>query len=257
MCELFGLTGPDEITVNKYLKTFVSHSPDHPNGWGLALFRGKEISLEKEPAAAFKSSYLKARLKTPVSAANIMAHIRFATRGHMEYENCHPFVRRDNSGRAWTFMHNGTIFDCPLLDSYVHTQSGQTDSERILLYIIDQINSEIEKMGHALKDRERFNVIDRVVLDITEHNKVNFMLYDGSMFYVHKNLEDSMYVKQIGRSLLFATAPLDDETWEPVELCRLKAYKNGRPVFSGTAHQNEYFNNPEDMKLIFLDYALL
>ena len=37
MCELFGLTGPDEIVVNEYLETFASHSVDHPNGWGIAL----------------------------------------------------------------------------------------------------------------------------------------------------------------------------------------------------------------------------
>ena len=145
MCELFGLTGPDEIVVNEYLETFASHSVDHPNGWGIALFCGKEVNIEKEPVAAYRSSYLKERLRTPLRASNMMAHIRFATRGHMAYENCHPFVRHDASGRAWTFMHNGTIFNCPLLSKYLYTQSGQTDSERILLYMIDQINAEIEK----------------------------------------------------------------------------------------------------------------
>lgn len=257
MCELFGLTGPDEIVVNEYLETFAGHSVDHPNGWGIALFCGKEVNIEKEPVAAYKSSYLKERLRTPLRASNMMAHIRFATRGHMAYENCHPFVRHDASGRAWTFMHNGTIFNCPLLSKYLYTQSGQTDSERILLYMIDQINSETEKQGRALKDSERFDVIDRVVLDITAHNKVNFMLYDGSMLYVHDNLRGSLFVHRFERSLLFATTPLNSKKWEPVEPCRLQAYKNGRHVFSGTAHHNEYIENPEDMKLIFLDYAQL
>ena len=233
MCELFGLTGPDEIVVNEYLETFASHSVDHPNGWGIALFCGKEVNIEKEPVAAYRSSYLKERLRTPLRASNMMAHIRFATRGHMAYENCHPFVRHDASGRAWTFMHNGTIFNCPLLSKYLYTQSGQTDSERILLYMIDQINAEIEKQ------------------------KVNFMLYDGSMLYVHDNLRGSLFLHRLERSLLFATTPLNSKKWEPVEPCRLRAYKNGRHVLSGTAHHNEYIENPEDMKLIFLDYAQL
>ena len=229
MCELFGLTGPDEIVVNEYLETFASHSVDHPNGWGIALFCGKEVNIEKEPVAAYRSSYLKERLRTPLRASNMMAHIRFATRGHMAYENCHPFVRHDASGRAWTFMHNGTIFNCPLLSKYLYTQSGQTDSERILLYMIDQINAEIEKQ----------------------------MLYDGSMLYVHDNLRGSLFLHRLERSLLFATTPLNSKKWEPVEPCRLRAYKNGRHVLSGTAHHNEYIENPEDMKLIFLDYAQL
>lgn len=214
MCELFGLTGPDEITVNEYLRTFFSHSADHPNGWGIAVLTGAEANIEKEPVAAFRSSYLKERLKTPLRAANLMAHIRFATRGYMRYENCHPFMKRDISGRPWILMHNGTIFSCPLLNNYIYTQSGQTDSERILLY-------------------------------------------DGSMLYVHENLKGSLFVRHLGHSLMFATVPLDRTKWEPVEICRLKAYRNGRCVLTGTAHENEYIENPDDLKLIFLDYAQL
>jgi len=257
MCELFGLTGPDELTVNEYLKTFFQHSTAHPNGWGLAIFRGEEVNIEKEPAPAFKSKYLKERLKSPVCSGNMMAHIRFATRGHMEYDNCHPFIKRDISGRSWTFMHNGTIFDCPMLNRYFYTQTGQTDSERIILYMIDRINEETVKQGHELKDSERFHVIDRAVIDITDHNKVNFMLYDGNMFYVHKNMEDNMFVKRLGKTLLFVTRPLDDKGWEPVPLCQLLAYRNGRQVLSGTVHPNEYIPDPQDMKLIFLDYSTL
>lgn len=257
MCELFGLTGPDDITVNEYLKTFASHSIAHPNGWGIAVLNGKQVSIEKEPVAAYRSSYLKERLKTPLTASSMMAHIRLATRGHMEYENCHPFIKKDISGRTWTFMHNGTIFDCPLMDKFVYTQSGQTDSERILLYFIEQINNKTAQLGRPLKDRERFETIDRAVQDITYHNKVNFMLYDGNVFYVHQNLEGTMFVKRIDRSLLFATVPLDCKEWEPVELCQLKAFKNGKPFMTGTRHDNEYIEDPEDMKLIFLDYALL
>ena len=59
------------------------------------------------------------------------------------------------------------------------------------------------------------------------------------------------------RSLLFATAPLDCKKWEAVEPCRLRAYRDGTCVLTGTPHHNEYINNPEDMRLLFLDYALL
>ena len=257
MCELFGLTGPDELTVNEYLKTFFQHSTEHPNGWGLAIFRGNEVNIEKEPVPAFRSKYLKERLKSPICSGTLMGHIRFATHGHMEYDNCHPFMKKDISGRSWTFMHNGTIFDCPLLDRYFYTQLGQTDSERIALCMIDRINEETVQQGHALTDRERFDVINRTVFDITAHNKVNFMLYDGDLFYVHKNMKNSMFVKCLGQSLLFATSPLDDQKWEPVPLCQLQAYKNGRLILTGTIHPNESIADPKDMKLIFLDYATL
>ena len=74
-----------------------------------------------------------------------MAHIRLATIGDVDYENCHPFVKRDCGGRVWTLIHNGTIFNCPLLDGYVHRQEGSTDSERIFLYLIDCIDNETKK----------------------------------------------------------------------------------------------------------------
>ena len=123
--------------------------------------------------------------------------------------------------------------------------------------MIDQINAETAKKRRALTDCERFTIIDRAVQDITAHNKVNFLLYDGSLFYVHENLKDSLFKRRLGRSLLFATAPLDCKKWEAVEPCRLRAYRDGTCVLTGTPHHNEYINNPEDMRLLFLDYALL
>ena len=257
MCELFGLSGPDEITVNEYLKTFFARSTSHPNGWGVAIFNGKGVSIEKEPVPAYKSRYLSERLKAPVRACSMMAHIRLATCGHMEYENCHPFVKKDKSGRTWTFMHNGTIFNCPVLSKYIYSQGGQTDSERILLYFIDMIDIETARLGHALKASERFEVISRAACTISPHNKVNFMLHDGSMLYIHKNYKGSMFMKHAGKSLIFATAPLDNEDWEEVPLNQLQTYKNGRRIFAGPAHNNEYIDDPEDMKLIFLDFAQL
>ena len=49
-------------------------------------------------------------------------HIRLATVGSRDYENCHPFVREDNYGRHWTLIHNGTMFDCPQLSRYIPLQ---------------------------------------------------------------------------------------------------------------------------------------
>lgn len=59
----------------------------------------------------------------------MIAHIRLATRGTMDYENTHPFVMRDNSDRTWTLAHNGTIFECEALNPFVSSQQGQTARE--------------------------------------------------------------------------------------------------------------------------------
>lgn len=256
MCELFGLTGRDEINVYAYLKTFFSHSADHPNGWGMAFFRDEAVSLEKEPVRADKSRYLKERFNDPLFAANMFAHIRFATKGGENYNNCHPFVKRDGTGRTWTLMHNGTIFECPIIDTYFSAQDGSTDSERILLYIIDQIDLQTKALGHPLSKEQRFGVIDRVMCEITKpNNKVNLMLYDGELMYVHTNLPNTLRYKRINNSVVFSTEPLDENGWEQVELYTLTAYQKGEKLFTGTNHGNEYHYNYEDVKYLYLEHT--
>lgn len=145
MCEIFGACLKRPLVLNNYLKEFYSHSPHHPNGWGLALLHGNEAEIEKEPVRADRSHYLRRRLSVPVEEQNVLAHIRYATIGNEEYENCHPFTGTDISGRRWTLIHNGTIFDYEPLNPYSRVQRGQTDSERILLYIIDRMNRRIRE----------------------------------------------------------------------------------------------------------------
>ncbi len=258
MCEIFGVSGKKPMLVNDYLKEFISHSNDHPNGWGLAVFYGNYVNIEKEPRKASNSRYLKERLRHKIEVKNMFAHIRLATKGGMSYENSHPFVRVDSRGRAWTLIHNGTIFECDALNEYVHFQEGSTDSERILYYIIDQINERIEKEGRDLEAEERFAVIDQVIYTITRHNnKVNLLLYDGELVYVHSNMKDTLHQKKAEESVIFSTVPLDKKGWSPVNLTTLEAYKDGKLVFTGRKHDGEYIFKEEDMKYLFLELAHL
>jgi len=93
------------------LKEFYSHSVCHPHGSGIGhRFMKNSASIEKEPVEAAGSAYLKERLRHKITVRAMIAHIRLATVGTLEYENSHPFVMRDNFGRTWTLAHNGTTF---------------------------------------------------------------------------------------------------------------------------------------------------
>ena len=186
-----------------------------------------------------------------------MAHIRLATIGDVDYENCHPFVKRDCRGRVWTLIHNGTIFNCPLLDGYVHRQEGSTDSERILLYLIDCIDNETKKKGEELSPRERFSVVDHVICRITPKNKVNLIIYDSDIMYVHTNFRNTLYMKRMKSGIIFSTTPLDGSIWEAVPFTTLLGFRDGERILIGTNHGNEYIYDPQDMHMIFLDYAKL
>ena len=257
MWELFGVSSRKRLTVNDLLKEFFSHSVKHANGWGMAIFYENSVSLEKEPMQAIKSTYLKERLQRKIAVKNMIAHIRLATRGVMEYVNCHPFVLRDNYDRCWTLAHNGTIFDYPRHNPYLHQQEGGTDSERILYFLVDQINLRQLELGRVLTREERFALLDELNGDMSRGNKLNLLIYDGELLYVHTNYANSLYFSQREDALLFATTPLDKGSWNRHPFTTLCAYQNGSKLFQGTNHGNEYHDNDKDMHMLFADYAVL
>lgn len=255
MCELFGVSSPEKIGVNGLLREFFSHGTDHPHGWGLAFFYGNAVSLEKQPEASYKSDYLKQRLRSKIEADRMIAHIRLATRGLLDYENTHPFVMRDESGRTWTLAHNGTVFECEALHPFVHTQQGQTDSERILCYIIDRMDQAGKERGRPLSKEERFALMEKIVQEITPENKINLLLYDGELLYAHTNYKDSLFYCKKGGAVVLSTVPLDRDDWKNMPFNTLCAYEDGKLFCTGARHENEFFDSAEKMRLLFLDFA--
>ena len=241
MCELFGISSAQDCQLNGYLKEFFSHSKDHPHGWGIAHMEQNKVQIAKEPVQASKSAYLKDRLSVPFSMKNGFAHIRNATVGNVKYKNCHPYTLKDNSGRQWTMIHNGTIFEYKPLNKYIKIQNGSTDSERILLYLVELINKEEERLQKTLNEEERFHVLDSAVTEMAKGNKLNMILHDGDLFYVHTNYARSLYqLHKEDNQTLFSTTPLSKEDWCPVTFTTLLAYRQGEQVFTGTNHGTEF-----------------
>lgn len=252
MCMLLGVSSRKEILTNEYLRAFYQYSPQHPHGWGLADITSRVSAvIEKESVEAMRSNYLRERLSEPIKSRLLLAHIRYATIGNVEYKNCHPFSGCDSTGRRWTMVHNGTIFDYPELSPYVRVQRGDTDSERIFLYLLERLNKATREKGAKLSFDERFAVIDEIVCDMAGGNKLNLLLTDGRSLYVHSNCRDTLYVLQKDGAALFATTPLTDEGWEPVRFAALLAYRDGRLTARGTEHGREFVENPEQMKTLY------
>ncbi len=257
MCEIFGVSSQNDFTANGYLRTFFSHSSHHPHGWGLACLSRESALVEKESIRASDSNYLKERLSQAVSAKLILAHIRYATIGNVEYKNCHPFTARDNTGRRWTLIHNGTIFDYPPLNSYVQKQNGDTDSERIILYLIERLNEAQNKKGARLEFAERFDLFDAIICDMAKDNKLNLLFSDGKYLYAHTNCRGTLFYLTRENTTLFATVPLSEEAWQPLPFTRLLAFYKGKLFRTGTNHGHEYFESEESMKLLYRIFANL
>jgi glutamine amidotransferase len=251
MCEIFGVNAKSKVQINDYLKEFYSHSKEHPHGWGLGILDGEAFSIEKEPMQASKSRYLKERLKEPIEARNALAHIRYATIGNVEYRNCHPYTMHDHSKRRWTLIHNGTIFDYAPLNKYVGKQKGDTDSERILLYLVEKIDQMEKQCGYAPDEAERFACLDAIVTEMSKGNKLNLLIYDGELLYVHTNYPQTLHRLEKDDLCLFSTQPLSREDWQPETFTTLLAYKDGVRIMKGTNHGNEYVDKEENMKYLY------
>lgn len=249
MCEIFCFNSNNPKQVNECLECFYSHSDEHPHGWGLANMQKEDSMIDKEPVKASCSQHLKNILSNPVVGKNVFAHIRLATVGEIISPNCHPFTEVDDNNRSWMLIHNGTIFDYPKLDEYKEREEGDTDSERILLYIIDKINEFEEKKGSVSTIKERFYLLEKIIRDLSKNNKLNLMIYDGDLTYIHSNMRNSLYYLKNDEGFLVASTPLtEDEGWKPVELNKLFGLIDGNIIFESKEHENEYVLTDEHKK---------
>jgi glutamine amidotransferase len=274
MCEIFGVNSKEKMILNEYLNDFFEHSNYHPHGWGMACMSERDSFVEKEPIQATKSNYLKERLSVHIREKNVLAHIRYATIGNVEYKNCHPYTKKDKRGRRWSLVHNGTIFSFDPLNKYVRIQQGDTDSERILLYIVDEVNrlyDENEEKEHKNQDDTGvldnchveqnlhaedmdyriFAHIDNIISQMAQDNKLNLILFDGQHMYVHTNYKDSLYYLKKDEAVIFSTQPLSGEQWNNVPFNRLLVYKEGEEIYRGKSHDYEYIESEENLKLLY------
>lgn len=262
MCELLAYSAREPQQVNSILDAFYKRSPYHPHGWGLGLFDENVSIIQKEPIRAIDSRFLKRQLKRPLKYKSVLGHIRLATVGYKTKENSHPFNGIDITGREWVLIHNGTLFDDSRVSAYESVQKGDTDSERILLFLIDRMNKAIKDKGSDLEPQERFEIVNQLVLDLAEENKLNLMIYDGEQFYIHANSVEQMFYTTVHGGTLISTTPLeikghDNLIWTPIPTKQTHCYKNGELLYSAEPHEYQYILDPEVEKLLYLKYAAL
>ena len=248
MCELFAVNAGRPVVVNDYLTEFFDHSHIHRDGWGISWRRddaaagGDPVFLHCEPVPAYESDYIPRMLAHPVAARRLEAHIRFSTAGRLCEENCHPFRGEDISGRDWTLIHNGILFNEELLASYDLKEAGDTDSERAMLFLLDVLDEAALRSFGVLDFSTTFSALSGAIGQISNLNRLNLILDDGTYTYVHTNTsEDTLHFRQLADdAIVISTQPLGGEKeralWHPVPRNRLIAYRDGRIVRTSKPH---------------------
>ncbi|SFB93509.1 class II glutamine amidotransferase [Ruminococcus albus] len=242
MCELIGFSAARPTDIKEQLKEFYSHSASNPHGWGIMygdrLIRGCERASD--------SAAVERLVKTIEDQTTTLGHIRFATVGSIKLENCHPFTGRDITGRQWTLIHNGTIYSGSRLIPYLNNQSGDTDSERLFLFLMDTLNS--AQQNGELSQKERCELVDNFIQEMSHKNKLNLMIYDGELIYIHKNMKDTMLYRKLGSGYIFATTALDNGEWDDVPIAQLLVYKDGEQVYIGRQHDGIFIPSLQYIK---------
>lgn len=152
-------------------------------------------------------------------------------------------------------MHNGTVFESDQLGRYVRRQEGDTDSEKILLYILDRLN-EAESKGDD-GEEARLKIYEDVIAQLAAGNKLNLIFYDGELLCAHTNYRKSLYERRHNNTTMIATRPLTGGEWIELPFTSLCAYKNGIRVHTGEAHGQEFIDNEEKFKLLYRAYSYL
>ena len=100
MCELFAVTSDRTIDVSRELEEFFRHGETNPHGWGIASWNDKgRITIDKEPVDSTKSSLIGSYISSASRCRGMIAHIRRATIGYVDYKNTHPFIAHDPNWR--------------------------------------------------------------------------------------------------------------------------------------------------------------
>jgi len=188
MCQLFALTSPQPVSPDFSLRGFFQRggkTGDHCDGWGLALFRNREIDLQTYCNAAHSCHNATAVLQAKPRATTAMAHIRKATEGAVALQNSHPFMRT-LWGETWVFAHNGDLrnFYPELPPEFLPL--GQTDSERAFNAIFSQLaktfptRPDIPVLADFLREQSA---------SIARFGTFNYLLSNGSLLIAHCSTE--------------------------------------------------------------------
>jgi predicted glutamine amidotransferase len=237
MCRLIGIVGTHPLPVREAMEAFFplcteghikcTMKPGHLDGWGLSGYSAKRavyFDRKAESLNASRKAYDQAVEKAARSQSPVLiGHIRKASEGGRDISNTHPFHSRD-----WIFAHNGTVFGAaaslPLQDS---EPQGQTDSERLFLWMADQVRN-ADDPTEALVSLIKKNRQDLV------YSALNFLMTDGERLWAYREFGDkrfdpgetlqerekyyTLYYARVERSIVVCSEPLKalSKMWQPL-----------------------------------------
>ena len=207
MCQLLGMNCNTPTDIAFSFSGFSQRSGrtgDHADGWGIAFFE-EELGLRHfvDHLPAIDSPIAELIRRYPIKSRNVIAHIRKATQGPVNLQNCHPFVR-ELWGRYWVFAHNGDLKQfAPRLHGNFRPV-GSTDSEAAFCWLMQ----ELAKSHATVPSVDELTLTLReLVPQLSSHGTFNFLLSNGQALWAHA----STNLHYLERRHPFMPAELEDD----------------------------------------------
>jgi glutamine amidotransferase len=256
MCELFALSAKYPTKVKLSLSTFASHggrSGPHKDGWGVAYYHGDDAWLVKEAQSAADSKTQNFVRETAPESTLILSHIRLATHGEVSLANTQPFSFPLN-GQRITFGHNGHVPSILSTGLGQHYQPvGSSDSETVFAMLLHKLH-EMSALAEESQE-DAFGQLERFLQRLATHGPLNITWSDGTSLFAfsNKRTQGDKTISAPGMHLLcrecsaaeefvmsgvtiggnqqhlvmFASVPLSDEHWVPMEPNKLYVAREG------------------------------
>jgi glutamine amidotransferase len=186
MCELMGLSFERPISADFSIREFSLRDAENANGWGLAWYPDRSVTIAKEPVEWRKSAHTRF-LETyqGLRSKVYIAHVRHQTTGGVPtHADTHPFSRELN-GRDYCFAHNGTVpvfRDFPL-DRF--RPIGSTDSEHIFCHLM----AKISRREDLLNGPESWQWLYEELVTLNQHGKLNCLISDGQRLFCYHDIQ--------------------------------------------------------------------
>lgn len=232
MCEVYGFCGNRPTKLNKYTDEFWLHSRIHQDGFGYYLVDKSDLYVNPKSAMSYIDKLNHKSFKSKLA----LCHIRFKTHGPASSENCHPFIKHDSHGVEWSLIHNGYIEDNYTTAALSVLQDGETDSERILLCIIEAVNRYYEHCWIDNVDEFLFflyRTIEMTLSELSHLGKTNLIFTDNmtNNMYVYMNSPFTLFYLKTDSGFHISTTKLTNENWDPVEPYKLHIFNNGKIIY--------------------------
>lgn len=255
MCELLGMSFNRAVNPKISFKGFQQRGKNNPDGWGIAYYKNKKATIEKEPISALSSDFPKNEKNLEnILSKIIIGHVRKKSQGKSSYNNTHPFFKELN-GKGHTFAHNGTIPPNKKFKLKYFIPNGDTDSENIFYHLLDFI----QEKGMKNWNMGDIQCLEQEIREMNKKGTLNCLFTDGKhLFCYHdkngynglcfiqrkppyreiklKDIDWKVDLKERKDSnktgFIIATKPLTYESWKKFNKGELIVFKDGKMIYS-------------------------